>query len=59
MERFIYTQGKETRDKAIKLGYRLIRSDDENEIYIFEAPEGQLNFANLDGVCTMSNTIIF
>ena len=58
MEKFIYVFSEDARDKLIKLGYKLIKSDERNRAYIFENSD-ILKFEQLDISAIKSNTLTF
>ena len=37
MKKFIYVFSKESKDRLLKSGYKLLKSDDRNSLYIFKA----------------------
>lgn len=36
MNAFVYVMSEDDRDKLIELGYKLVRSDDVNKVFVFE-----------------------
>ena len=47
MVKFIYVFSKEDRDYLVNVGYKLLKSDERNDIYIFNSST-ELNFALSD-----------
>jgi len=57
-EKFVYVFSDSARDSLIKSGYELIKSDERNNVYVFEN-NTKLSFA-LKGLSTIkSNTLSF
>ncbi len=57
-EKFIYVFSTEARDKMLAAGYKLLKSDERNETYIFEN-NPSLTFACLNISTIKSNTLTF
>lgn len=58
MEKFIYVFNHDTRDDLIKLGFTILKSDDDNGIYVF-ANQPSLLFAISDASYLLSDTLTF
>jgi hypothetical protein len=58
MEKFIYVFSKTARDSLIAANYTLLKSDDQNEIYVF-ANQMDMTFALADVSFIRSNTLTF
>lgn len=58
MEHFLYVFSKQERDALISIGYALLKSDETNDIYIFEN-QNELRF-NVDDIqAVQSDTLTF
>lgn len=57
-EKFIYVFSTDARDKMLAAGYKLLKSDERNETYIFEN-NPSLTFAYLNISTIKSNTLTF
>ena len=58
MEKFLYVFNKAARDKLLEANYRLLKSDEQNEMYVF-ANEIDMTFALADISFIRSNTLTF
>lgn len=54
---FIYVFKEKDRDKMLAYGYKLLKSDDQNNIYIFERSDAK--FEQLGVTFILSNTLTF
>ncbi len=56
---FIYVMDEESRDQLSAMGYKLIKCDDENRIWVFDNPD-KMNFSTeLDIPHVKSNILTF
>lgn len=58
MEKFLYVFSKSARDNLLAANYTLLKSDDQNEIYVF-ANQMDMTFALADISFVRSNTLTF
>lgn len=58
MKKFIYVYSADAKDKLLAANYKLIKSDERNNIYIF-LNEDKLSFASLDVSYILSDTMTF
>jgi len=58
MEKFIYVFNPDTRDEFLKRGFTLLKSDNENGIYVF-VNQPSLMFAVTDASYLLSDTLTF
>ena len=58
MEKFIYVFSKSARDSLLAANYILLKSDEQNEIYVF-ANQVDMTFALADISFIRSNTLTF
>lgn len=58
MEKFLYVFNKAARDKLLEANYRLLKSDEQNEMYVF-ANQIDMTFALADISFIRSNTLTF
>lgn len=58
MEKFVYVFSKEARDKLLSKGYRLLKSDENNDTYVFEN-DASMVFSLGDISVIRSNTLTF
>lgn len=58
MDKFIYVFTKEAFDKLSKIGYRILKADENNSIYVFENKR-ELSFDLPDDKFLYSNTLTF
>ena len=58
MEKFIYVFNAEARDKLLSYGFHMLKSDEENSVYIF-ANQASMVFALSDTSYFLSNTLTF
>lgn len=56
--KFIYVFDAETRDKLLASGYVLLKTDENQKIYVFEN-KAELNFASGDFSFVLSDTLTF
>ena len=57
--KFIYVFTKEAMKKMKKRGYTLLREDAKNQMWIFEAKEGEEIDFSTDFQCVMSDVLSF
>lgn len=57
-EKFIYVFTRAARDRMVAAGYMLLKSDERNEVYVFEN-NPCLSFALLDVSAIKSNKLTF
>ena len=58
MNKFIYAFGDKARDVFLSHDYHLLKSDNQNKIYVFENKTEQcITFSNID--FTLSDTLTF
>ena len=55
---FIYVMDIESRDKLVSLGYRLLKGNDTDTVWVFEN-KMQKQFDNLDIHCVVSDVLTF
>lgn len=58
MEKFLYVFNKQARDSLLAANYTLLKSDEENEIYVF-ANQVDMTFALADISFIRSDTLTF
>ena len=58
MEKFLYVFSKSARDSLLAANYILLKSDEQNEIYVF-ADQMDMTFALADISYIRSNTLTF
>ena len=58
MEKFIYVFSKSARDRLVAANYTLLKSDEQNEVYVF-ANQMDMTFALADISFIRSNTLTF
>lgn len=58
MKKFIYVYSADAKDKLLAANYKLMKSDERNNIYIF-LNEDKLSFASLDVSYILSDTMTF
>lgn len=58
MEKFIYVFSKSVRDSLLAANYTLLKSDEQNEVYVF-ANQMDMTFALADISFVRSNTLTF
>ena len=58
MEKFIYVFSKSARDSLLAANYTLLKSDEQNEVYVF-ANQMDMTFARADTSFIRSNTLTF
>ena len=58
MNEFIYVVGTDARDKMISLGYQLLKSNENSDVYVFLNNDTE-NFAQLDIPCMFSSMLTF
>ena len=58
MEKFIYVFSKSARDSLLAANYTLLKSDEQNEIYVFANQNG-MTFVLADISFIRSNTLTF
>jgi hypothetical protein len=58
MEKFIYVFSKSARDSLLAANYTLLKSDEQNEVYVF-ANQMDMTFALADISFVRSNTLTF
>ena len=58
MEKFIYVFSKSARDSMLAANYTLLKSDEQNEVYVF-ANQMDMTFALADISFIRSNTLTF
>lgn len=58
MEKFIYVFSKSARDRLIAANYTLLKSDEQNEVYVF-ANQMEMTFDLADISFIRSNTLTF
>lgn len=58
MERFLYVFDKESRDELLVAGYKLLKSDKKNDIYVF-ANRMDMAFELTDISFVRSDTLTF
>lgn len=58
MEKFLYVFNKQARDSLLAANYTLLKSDEQNEIYVF-ANQVDMTFALADISFIRSNTLTF
>lgn len=58
MEKFIYVFSKSARDSLLAANYTLLKSDEQNEVYVF-ANQMDMTFALADISFVCSNTLTF
>lgn len=58
MEKFIYVFSKSARDTLLAANYTLLKSDEQNEVYVF-ANQMDMTFALADISFIRSNTLTF
>ena len=58
MEKFIYVFSKSARDSLLAANYTLLKSDEQNEVYVF-ANQMDITFALADISFIRSNTLTF
>lgn len=58
MYKFIYVYTPDARDKLLAKGYKLMKSDEQNKMYIFINNE-KLSFSTLDVSYILSDSITF
>ena len=58
MEKFIYVFSKSARDSLLAANYTLLKSDEQNEVYVF-ANQMDMTFALADTSFIRSNTLTF
>ena len=58
MEKFIYVFSKSARDSLLAANYTLMKSDEQNEVYVF-ANQMDMTFALADISFIRSNTLTF
>lgn len=56
--KFIYVFDADARDKLLASGYQLLKTDESQEIYVFENT-AELNFASSDFLFILSDTLTF
>lgn len=56
--RFIYVMCSEHKDKLVKLGYKLLKEDKRNGVFVFENRE-EFEFEKLDIPHVLSDTLTF
>ena len=58
MERFLYVFDKESRDELLNAGYKLLKSDKKNNVYVF-ANRNDMAFELADISFVRSDTLTF
>ena len=58
MEKFLYVFNKQPRDSLLAANYTLVKSDEQNEIYVF-ANQVDMTFALADISFIRSDTLTF
>lgn len=58
MEKFLYVFNKQARDSLLDANYTLLKSDEQNEIYVF-ANQVDMTFALADISFIRSDTLTF
>lgn len=58
MKKFIYVYSADAKDKLLAANYKLMKSDERNNIYIF-LNEDKLSFTSLDVSYILSDTMTF
>lgn len=58
MEKFVYVFSKEARDTLLAQGFKLLRSDEDNDTYVFEN-EVKMEFSLSRFSVIKSNTLMF
>ena len=58
MEKFIYVFSKSARDSLLAANYTLLKSDEQNEVYVF-ANQMEMTFDLADISFIRSNTLTF
>ncbi len=58
MEKFLYVFSKSARDSLLAAGYTLLKSDEQNEVYVF-ANQMDMTFDLADISFIRSNTLTF
>ena len=58
MEKFIYVFSKSARDRLVAANYTLLKSDEQNEVYVF-ANQMEMTFDLADISFIRSNTLTF
>lgn len=58
MEKFIYVFDEKSRDELIVAGFRLLKSDNKNEVYVF-ANQMEMAFELSDVSFVRSDTLTF
>ena len=58
MENFLYVFDKESRDELLSIGFRLLKSDNKNEVYVF-ANQMEMAFELSDVSFVRSDTLTF
>ena len=58
MEKFLYVFNKQARDSLLPANYTLLKSDEQNEIYVF-ANQVDMTFALADISFIRSDTLTF
>lgn len=58
MEKFLYVFDSESRDELLTAGFRLLKSDKKNDVYVF-ANRMDMTFALEDISFVRSNTLTF
>ena len=56
--KFIYVFNAPDRDRLISLGYKLLKTDERNNIYVFIF-DNDLKFTNIDVSFILSDTLTF
>ncbi len=58
MEKFVYVFSREARDKLLSKGYKLLKSDESNDTFVFEN-DASMVFSLSDISMIKSNTLTF
>lgn len=58
MDKFIYVFNSEARDALIRKGFKMLKEDNLNNIFVFEN-NSKLNFEGCDVSYILSNTLTF
>lgn len=58
--KFIYVFDEDTRKKMLDMGFKALKSDDKNGIYVFKNPDlSEEHFAKYDFEVILSNVLTF